>query len=307
MIVESQDGANLTPLNLTSLKGKLLSHLEAICCDRNPLFSPLGHLAARTYIENQLSQWGEVAREEFDYSGQTYCNLILELPGRNTPLDDPLDDRGEIPSDLPMLLVGAHYDTVQNSPGADDNGTGVAALLAIAEALVTAPSRSPIRLVAFDAEEYGCLGSRVHAQLVAEANLSIKLMLSLEMLGYCTHTPQRYPVSWMRYFYPKQGNFLALVGNPRGLLNLWKIRRALTSYGVPVAFLPVPLRGEWLPRLRASDHAAFWDAGCPAAMVTDTAELRNPNYHKASDRIETLDLDFLARGTQGLIAGLQSL
>lgn len=293
---------NSSPV-IAELQAKLLTHLEAICCDRDPLFSPLGHLATRTYIEAQLSQWGEVVAEEFEYNGQVYCNLILELPGR----DSPLDAQGNIPPGVSMLLVGAHYDAVHGSPGADDNGTGVAALLAIAEALAAEPSRPPLRIVAFDAEESGCLGSRVHAELMAEEGLSIQLMLSLEMLGYCTQKTQRYPADWMKYLFPKQGDFLALVGNPFALLDLLKIKRSLKAHGIPVALLPVPQRGEWLPRLRASDHAAFWDASCPAAMVTDTAEMRNPNYHQASDRIETLDMDFFTRGTQGLIAGLRSL
>lgn len=289
--------------DIALLQAKLQSHLAVVCCDRDPLFAPLGHLAVRAYINDQLSQWGEVIAEEFEYNGQLYCNLILDLPGR----DCPLDGQGNIPPDVSMLLVGAHYDAVHGSPGADDNGTGIAALLAIAEAFATQPSRAPLRIVAFDAEEYGCLGSRVHAELMAEDELSIKLMLSLEMLGYCTTEPQRYPAPWMTQIYPKQGNFLALVGNPVALLDLWRIRRSLQAHDIPVALLPVPQRGEWLPRLRASDHAAFWDASCPAAMVTDTAEMRNPHYHQASDRIETLNMDFFTRVTQGLIAGLRSL
>ena len=285
------------------LQAKLQRHLEIVCCDRDPLFAPLGHLAVRAYIDEQLSQWGEVIAEEFEYNGQAYCNLILDLPGR----DCPLDAEGNIPQEVSMLLVGAHYDAVHGSPGADDNGSGIAALLAIAEAFAAQPSRLPLRIVAFDAEEYGCLGSRVHAQLMAEDELSIKLMLSLEMLGYCTTQPQRYPADWMKYIYPKQGNFLALVGNPVALLDLWKMKRSLKLNGVPAIILPTPGRGEWLARLRASDHAAFWDASCPAAMVTDTAEMRNPNYHQASDCIETLDMDFFTRVTQGLMAGLRSL
>jgi Zn-dependent M28 family amino/carboxypeptidase len=284
------------------LQRQLMAHLEMICCDRDPLFSPLGHLATRAYVDTQLSQWGEVEAEEFEYNGQTYCNLVLDLPGSASQASA---SRGDDSS--PMLLIGAHYDAVHGSPGADDNGTGVAALLAMAAAFAQQPSRQPLRLVAFDAEEYGCLGSRVHAQLMAEDGLSLRLMLSLEMLGYCTPQAQRYPADWMKYLYPKQGNFLALVGNPIALPDLWRLGRSLKTHGVPNCILPVPNRGEWLPRLRASDHAAFWDASCPAAMVTDTAEMRNPNYHQASDRIETLDLDFFTRVTQGLIAGLRSL
>lgn len=177
----------------------------------------------------------------------------------------------------------------------------------MAAAFAVQPAVVPLRLVAFDAEEYGRLGSQVHAQLMAEEEGALRLMLSLEMLGYCSPAPQRYPADWMKYLYPKQGNFLALVGNPRAMGDLWKLKRSLQAAGVPTSLLPVPQRGEWLPRLRDSDHAAFWDCGCNAAMVTDTADLRNPHYHRGSDRIETLNLDFFARVTQGLIAGVRQL
>lgn len=279
-----------------SLQSRLLEHLQAVSCARDPIFSPLGHLAVRSYIRERLGQWGQVEAEPFTAPGQEGCNLILELPGQPRP-GNP----------LAPILIGAHYDAVHGSPGADDNATGVAALLEIARTFARQPARRPLRLVAFDLEERGCLGSQVHAWVCIETEQPLGLMISLEMLGYCQPTPQsqRYPLAWMSKVYPQRGNFMALVGNLGALPALWQLRRALRHSKVPTALLPIVNQGHPIPRVRASDHAAFWDAGYNAVMVTDTAELRNPHYHQDSDRIETLDLPFLARVTQGLTLAIQ--
>lgn len=279
------------------LQERLLEHLQAVSCDRDPLFSPLGHLAVRSYIREQLGQWGEVEEEPFAAPGQEGCNLILQLPGQNRAAG-PLEP----------ILIGAHYDAVHGSPGADDNATGVAALLELARRFAQAPARRPLRLVAFDLEERSCLGSQVHAWVCIEDGLALGLMISLEMLGYCQpDQSQRYPLAWMSRIYPQRGDFVALVGNLGALPALWQLRRALGQRNVPTALLPMINQGHPLPRVRASDHAAFWDAGYNAVMITDTADLRNPHYHKESDRIETLDLPFLTRVTQGLILAIGQL
>lgn len=133
-------------------------------------------------------------------------------------------------------------------------------------------------------------------------------MISLEMLGYCDATPgsQRYPTG-LQYLYPNQGNFIALVGNLRSIPDMISLRRNLRKVGTLTEWLPVPNRGKILPLTRLSDHAHFWDQGYQAMMVTDTAFLRNPHYHKASDTIETLDLEFLTSVCRGLEFGLRCL
>ncbi len=290
---------DLTPdpnINLeTELKTNLELHLQEIARDRDPLFSPLGHLYVQTYIRQQWEQWGEVTDEAFEFSGTTYCNLILDLPAAAA-------------AKTPPILIGAHYDAVHASPGADDNATGVAVLLELARVFAQSPSRAPLRLVAFDAEEYGRLGSQVTAQLLAEEQQPLRLMLSLEMLGYCDPTPgsQNYPAGLDRFF-PNRGDFLALVGNLKTIPDLWRCRHHLRQCGMPCEILPIWNQGHPIPRLRDSDHAAFWDAGYNAILVTDTADLRNPHYHQGSDRLETLNLDFLTRATTGLIQAIRHL
>ncbi|MEP0885956.1 M20/M25/M40 family metallo-hydrolase, partial [Trichocoleus sp. ST-U3] len=206
------------------------------------------------------------------------------------------------------ILIGAHYDAVPGTPGADDNATGVAALLELAKAFATEPASYPIQLVAFDMEEYGLLGSAQYAADLRQQQQPLRLMLSLEMLGYRNQAPhsQRYPAGLER-FYPNRGDFIALIGNLPTIPDLIHLSRNIRNVGVPSEWLPVPNRGLMVSQTRLSDHASFWDKGYRAMMVTDTAFMRNPHYHKASDAIATLDLDFLTGITRGLERGIRSL
>lgn len=206
------------------------------------------------------------------------------------------------------ILVGAHYDTVPNSPGADDNASGVAVLLELARLWSGQPGRSPLTLVAFDLEEYGLAGSRFCVEQLQQSGQPLRLMLSLEMLGYYDDRPgsQRYPPG-LKYFFPNCGNFIGLIGNWRSLFDLIRLSRQVSGAGVPAWWLPAGQRGQLLPDTRRSDHAPFWDAGYAAILVTDTANLRNPHYHQPSDRLETLDLDRLAQVCWGLFQGIRVL
>jgi Zn-dependent M28 family amino/carboxypeptidase len=133
-------------------------------------------------------------------------------------------------------------------------------------------------------------------------------MISLEMLGYCDSTPgsQRYPAPLER-FYPNRGDFIALIGNLPTIPDLIRLNRIIRTSGVSSEWLPVFNKGRIVPQTRLSDHAPFWDRGYRAIMVTDTAFMRNPHYHKASDRIETLNLDFLTGVCRGLEIGIRKL
>ena len=279
---------------MTDLKARLRSHLNEVIRERDAYLATANHFFVREYIRSQLAQWGTIETHEFTVQGVTLENLILNLPGtsaRKTP-----------------ILIGAHYDTVPGSPGADDNATGVAALLELARLLTEIPAKYPVRLVAFDLEEtsYDQAGSTHYAQTLQQP---MRLMLSLEMLGYCDRAPgsQRYPIDLLKRFYPDRGDFIALIGNLRSIPDLVHLSYHLRQAGVACQFLPVPNQGRILPDTRRSDHAPFWDRGDRALMVTDTAHLRNPNYHQPSDRLETLDLDFLTGICQGLAAGIRSL
>jgi Zn-dependent M28 family amino/carboxypeptidase len=283
------------------LKAQLQDHLMQIVRDRDPYLATGGHFYVQQYIHQQLEKWGAVEVFEFQVRGRTHRNLILNLP--------PLKAVGV--KRLPPVLIGAHYDAVPGSPGADDNASGVAALLEMARIFAAEPAIYPIRLIAFDLEEYGLRGgsgSSEYAAQLRQQRQPLRLMLSLEMLGYCDSTPgsQRYPAGLER-FYPNCGNFIALIGNLPTIPDLISLNRSIRAVGGKSEWLPTFNRGKILPQTRLSDHAHFWDRGYRAMMVTDTAFLRNPHYHKASDRIETLDLDFLASVCRGLIHGVRRL
>ena len=279
------------------LKQRLQNHLSQIVRDRDPYLASGGHFFVQQYIREQLQQWGTLETHSFTVGGKTHDNLILNLP--------PLNKGGKGGS---PILIGAHYDAVPGTPGADDNATGVAVLLELARAFAAQPGKYPVRLAAFDMEEYGLLGSTQYAEDLKQQRQPLRLMLSLEMLGYCDSAPgsQRYPAPLER-FYPNTGNFIALVGNLTTIGDLIRLRGNIRKSGTPCELLPVPNRGLIVPQTRLSDHAPFWDRGYPAMMVTDTAFMRNPHYHQASDRIDTLDLAFLTGVCRGLEIGIRRL
>ncbi len=275
------------------LQNQILAHLQQIACERNPHLASAGHFFVREYIRQQLGQWGSVETHMFSWHGRSYQNLVLDLPGQTT---------------TSLLLLGAHYDAVPHTPGADDNASGVAALIELARLFAQQPAYYPVRLVAFDLEEYGMVGSTAYAQELRQQGESLRLMLSLEMLGYADATPgsQRYPLG-LEALYPDRGDFIALVGEVDSMKDLLHLSQALCMAGIPCEHLPVENRGLALPETRLSDHSSFWDQGYPAVMVTDTSFLRNPHYHLTSDSIDTLNLEFLTGVCQGLYTGLRNL
>ena len=294
-----------------NLKERLHSHLIQIVRDRNPYLASQGHFYAQQYIREQLAQWGTVEIDDFSVRGRIHHNFILDLPPLSPPQAsgekrDNLGIEKRIKKRLPPIVIGAHYDTAPGSPGADDNATGVAVLLELARDIASGPLKYPVQLVAFDMEEYGYLGSSHHAAKYKQQQESIRLMISLEMLGYCNHNPnsQSYPAG-LKYFYPNSGNFIALIGTLRTVPDLINLSGKIRKSGQPCEWLPVPNRGLIVPDTRRSDHVPFWDNGYPAIMVTDTANMRNPHYHRGSDRIETLDLDFLAGVCRGLVEAIR--
>lgn len=280
-----------------TLKERLNNRLTEIARERDPYFASAGHFYVQHYIRSTLEEWGIVETHEFQVRGTAYQNLILHLPPQPTP------QRKVSP-----IIVGAHYDAVPGTPGADDNATGVAVLLELARAFATQPPQRPVQLVAFDMEEYGLLGSTAYATELKQRGESVRLMLSLEMLGYCDRSPgsQRYP-GGLKYLYPDRGDFIALIGNLAAIPDLLKLNRSIHHSKVASEWLPVPLKGILVPPTRYSDHSPFWDRGYRAIMVTDTAFLRNPHYHQASDTLSTLDLDFLTGICEGLRQGIYRL
>ncbi len=287
-----------------SVRHYLVAHLAEMVRDRNPYLKQGDHFLVQQYIQQQFENLGTVTTHEFEVRGRTHTNWIVNLPF-------PASSTSQSNRQNRPILIGAHYDTVPGSPGADDNASGVAVLLELGRLLKESPGNWPIQLVAFDMEEYGLLGSRAYAAHLKQQRQKLRLMLGLEMLGYRSSDPrsQSYPLysPGLRLLYPDRGDFIGLIGNLRAIPDLRHLRRAMQPIQPECYWLPVPLLGWAVPDTRRSDHSPFWDRGDRAIMVTDTANLRNPNYHKPSDTLETLDLDFLTQNCLGLFEGIRTL
>ena len=258
---------------------------------------------AAEYIEECYRQIGIPNwREEYQYRNETVANVVAEVGS----------DRGDL-ADTKTYLVGAHYDSLTHTVGADDNASGVAVQLEVARALAayskktTLPSR--IKFVSFALEEppaYGtsAMGSKVYARKAKRQGERIDGMICLEMVGYTCHEPrcQRYPLFLKLRNYPEFGDYIGIVGNyrsrkfTRALYNAFQQNEAL-----PVLSLTVPWSGYLLPETRLSDHASFWDRGFKAVMITDTSFFRNPHYHRRTDTMDTLDFDFMAQLVNSLV------
>ncbi|MFQ5903767.1 MAG: M28 family peptidase [Candidatus Binatia bacterium] len=283
--------ASLPKVNPTELKKKL----HHIIGERSP-FSSRRHLSVvENYIEKEFKSYGlSVESDTFTYWGRSYRNII----GRSGP------DRN-----APLIILGAHLDSVEGSPGADDNASGVAVLLEAARILSGLRLQSQVLFCAFNLEEQNMVGSTYFAKKLKAAAVKVSAMISLEMVGFTDSRPggQKYPVG-LRWFYPDRGDFIGIVGNWRSNLLMRKFSSLMRRVpGLPVETLTVLGNGFLLPQVRLSDHSPFWDLGYPALLVTDTAFFRNPHYHGPSDTLETLNLDFMAKVCQGVIHGIWQL
>jgi Zn-dependent M28 family amino/carboxypeptidase len=278
---------------LNALADRLRRHVETLAATPRIPGTP-EHRKALEYVRGHLQDAGLKTYDQIeDYDAGIACHCVLTepLPGEDS---------------LPLVIVGAHYDSIPGSPGADDNASAVAALIElaswIAPRLQQAPAHARLQLVAYDLEEYGLIGSAIHSRDVQKAGTNLRGMISLEMLAYTDSRPgsQRIPGP-LAGLYPTVANFIGIVGNEdsRGLLQV--VTAAMKCVpGLPVEFLAVPGDGSMMAETRLSDHSSFWDRGFPALMITDTSFFRNPHYHQASDTPETLDYPFLARVTMGV-------
>ena len=276
------------------MEARLRMHVQRLSADlgeRNA-FRYQSLESARLYIEQVFTQAGYPIRHDtYEVSGRTYRNVIAE--------------RQAYQAAERVLILGAHYDTAPGTPGADDNASGVAALLELARLLADFASEPAIRWVAFTLEEppfyrSRLMGSRVHARKCRQQAERIAGMISLEMVGYYSDRPgsQWYPLPFMGWFYPSCGNFIGVTGNCRSRRLVRRIAARLSEAGeLPVEYAAFPL----MPGAGLSDNWSFWKEGYPAAMVTDTSFFRNPHYHRPSDLPETLDYSRLA----ALVAGLE--
>lgn len=236
------------------------------------------------------------------------------VPSRRTTLANIIAAPGypaSSASDQPLLIVGAHYDSVSRSPGADDNGSGVAGLLELAR-LLAAAAPPGLRLVAFCPEEppayrTKAMGSYFYAQGLKKAKTRVAGMICLEMIGFFSDAPgsQSYPLPFMNIFYPDRGNFIAMVGNLRSIPWTRQVSKAFArATDLPVSTLNGP---ALIVGIDFSDHWSFNKFGYPALMVTDTAFYRNPHYHLPSDIPNTLDYTRAAKVVTGLAAAIRTI
>lgn len=300
----SRNAAQESLDSLREIEGRLLQHVDRLAGLIGPrhLGAPQTILNTVELINRELTSYGyTVQRETYEASGHSVSNLIVELPGTVHP------DQ--------ILIVGAHYDSVSVTPGADDNASAVAVLLEIARRFQQKSFRKTVRLVFFPCEEpphfhLGEMGSQIHSRRCREQNEKIIGMLCLEMLGYYTTEPgsQRLPPGipkWLHWAFPRRGDFLAAVANPRssGLLLRFRLgfKRAIRF---PLFTIALP---ESIHEIRLSDHSNFWDQGYRALMLTDTSFLRNPHYHQPSDTPQTLDYARMARVTIGIAGAIRAL
>lgn len=279
-----------------ALAAELRRDVVALCANGPRSHWSIGSLrAAARYVDRSLTAAGyDVDRHIYaaDIGGE---NLIAEIRGTSTD----------------VVVIGAHYDSVYDTPGADDNASGVAGLLALARRFAGAKPRQTLRFVAFANEEpphfqSRDMGSYAYAKRCHERGERIVAMLSLEMLGYYDPRSgsQQYP-PLLAAFYPKTGDFIAFAGNLQSRALVKRCAKAFRKHGAmhaESAALP-----GLIPQIGWSDQWSFWQFGWPALMVTDTALFRNPHYHMPQDRPETLDYDRMARVVEGLEAVVADL
>lgn len=256
------------------------------------------HYTSESQNNHITAQWIARQFKSFGYHSffqGTYKNVVSVLPGGNGG---------------PLVLIGAHYDSIPDSPGADDNASAIAALLACAKTIGHYEKEAHVCFVAFNREEDGLMGSwDFVTNYLPKSGLIVRQAHILEMVGYCSHNPgsQNLPPGIPTEI-PDVGDFLGLIGNRRSNALIDDILKQSKSYlpGFPVLGLKVYHGLEkYVLHLRRSDHAPFWKTGIPALMWTDTSEFRNPNYHQWSDTPDTLDYVFLRQVTQLLL--LQAL
>jgi Zn-dependent M28 family amino/carboxypeptidase len=254
--------------------------------------------ASAAYIQSQLKQSGYSVKDQtFMVEGWQASNLEVKLPGS--------DAGGE------TVVVGAHYDSAGGAPGADDNGSGAAAVLELARLWQGAAFRKTIRLVLFVNEEPPYfqtrnMGSLVYARQLRSEHASVSAMISLEMLGYYSDVPgsQKYP-ALLGLFYPERGNFIGFVGNPESRTLLREaVRRFRETTKFPSEGLAAPAD---LPGVGWSDHWSFWHEQYPAIMITDTALFRYPYYHTPLDTFDRIDFQKAARVLIGVRQVVESL
>jgi Zn-dependent M28 family amino/carboxypeptidase len=252
--------------------------------------------AAADYVHKAFAASGaHISDQWFEDHGEKFRNVIARFG----------------PAEGPLLVIGAHYDSFETTPGADDNASGVAGLIELAQLLARHPPRQPVELVAYTTEEpphfrNESMGSAQHAQSLSTARREVSLMLSLEMIGWFNDEAgsQTYPIPGMNLLYPDHANFIAIIGR----FGDWAHARKAKAAMLGASDLPVFSMNSsvLIPGVDLSDHRNYWNEGYHALMITDTAFYRNPHYHEAGDTYDKLDYRRMAQVVQGVFAVVQT-
>lgn len=283
-----------------ALAGRLETHVRMLAetiGERN-IYRPRALADAAAYIEQQWLDMGyEAIRQTYSVEGVRCANLEVTRCGTRRPAE--------------IILIGAHYDSVIGSPGANDNGSGVAAMLEIARHVANADVDRTVRFVAFVNEEppfffRDQMGSQIYARTARERGDNIRFMASLETIGYYSERAgsQQYPPLF-KIFYPNKGNFIAFVSNFRSRRILRRFAATFRQHSKFPAELVATF--SWLPGVAWSDHQSFWRSGYSALMITDTAFYRYPHYHAPTDKADELNYVAMAAVVEGLSRTIISL
>jgi hypothetical protein len=249
------------------------------------------------YIREQfLAAGGRVSEQPFTVRGKTYRNVIARFG----------PEQGE------RIVVGAHYDSCEPLPAADDNASGIAGLIELAFLLQKQAPALGVELVAYTLEEPPFfrtehMGSAVHAKALKAQGVKVRAMLALEMIGYFSDEKgsQEYPLGLLSLFYPSKGNYIAVIGRFTDMGLVRRVKKAMRgATPLPVVSMNAP---RSVPGIDFSDHRNYWDAGYRAAMITDSAFYRNHNYHKPTDTANTLDYTRMAQVVVGVHSALMTM
>lgn len=273
---------------------RLQAHVRMLSETLHPrsIGNPANLEAAADYVHEAFAASGApVSDQWFEDRGEKFRNVIVRFG----------------PVEGPLLVIGAHYDSFDTTPGADDNASGVAGLIELAQLLGRHPPRQPVELVAYTTEEpphfrNESMGSARHARSLSAAGRELSLMLSLEMIGWFDDAPgsQAYPFPGMSRFYSDRGDFIAIIGRFGDWAQARKVKAAMLGAGDLPAFSMNT--SVLVPGVDLSDHRNYWNEGYPALMITDTAFYRNPHYHEAGDTYDKLDYRRMAQVVQGVFA-----
>ncbi|MCO6431587.1 MAG: M28 family peptidase [Deltaproteobacteria bacterium] len=286
------------PVHIAPNPKRLRAHVEALSNQFHPRsWLDIENLdRTADYIKKNLEETGAtVDVQEFEAEKRKYRNIAVHFGSQVEP----------------RIVIGAHYDSHEGTPGADDNASGVAGVIELARLISEKAVGVPVTLAAFTLEEppffrSPSMGSAVFAKSLKDSSVPVRLMISLEMIGYFSDKPhsQLFPAPLLSFIYPTTGNFIAIVDRFNLRSETASIKRAFRESTIlPAESINAP---RFIPGIDFSDHLSFWNAGFDAVMITDTAFLRNHAYHGSDDTADRLDYERMAEVVKGVYAYLLS-